>query len=152
MRVAAGVLGGGGAALGVFVYVLAVVVWVAIVVVAGFAPTSLVDLAFVGTTAAALLLACVGLAGAWRVFRGDTRRGAWLMLLSAIGIVAAFTVQPVLVVAAGNYGLPEEFRGDPFGFQRGGFLVAFAPAAALLVGAMLAFASARLHGGGRSSE
>jgi hypothetical protein len=142
MRVVAGVIGGGAAALGAIAYVLTVVVWIAISAFAGFAPTTLVDLAFIGTTAAALLFACLGLVGALRVFRGDPRRGARLMLLSAIGIAIAFAVQPVLVATTGNYGLPEQFQAGPSGFQPGGFFVAFAPAAALLVGALLAFASA----------
>jgi hypothetical protein len=124
------------------------VVWVAIMVVAGFAPTTPVDLTFIGTIAVALLFACLGVAGAWRIFRGNVRRGAWLMLISAVGIAAAFAIQPFLVGVAGSYGVPEEVLNDPEyqtdpGFTPRGFFVAFAPAAALLVGAMLAFASVR---------
>jgi len=127
------------------------VLWVAIGVFAGFAPTTLVDLAFLGTTAAALVLSCVGLAGAWRVFGAVGRRGAWIMLLSAIGIAVAFAIQPIAVAAAGNYGVPAEFRAGPSGFGPGGLFATYAPAAALLLGAMLAFVSTRPSARARTS-
>ena len=53
MRTVAAVVGGAGAALGALYYFSAIVVWVAIVLLSGLWPTTLVDLAFVGPLAAA---------------------------------------------------------------------------------------------------
>lgn len=75
--------------------------------------------------------------------RTRTRRGALLMLLSAVGIVAVFAAQPFLVDAAGAYGVPERLQADP-GLPPGDYFRAtFAPAVPLLLGAALAFLVAR---------
>ena len=140
---AAAAIGGAGAVLGALTYLLAVVGWVALSVLSGYLRPDLVDLALVGTSAAGLLLASVGAAGAWLVLKDRTRRGALLMLISAAGVVAVFSAQPFLVNAAGAYGVPKRLQADP-GLPPGDyFLASFAPAAALLVGAALAFLVAR---------
>ena len=142
-------VGGTGAALGALLYLSAVALWVAIVALSGhLAPNlapNLVDLAFVGTEVAGIIFCGAGLAGAWLAFRARTRPGALLMLLSAAGILAVFAAQPLLVEAAGAYGVPEGLRADigtpPADYYR----AAFAPAVPLLVGAALAFLA---HGRG----
>ena len=142
-RTAAAVIGGLGAALGVLIYFLSTVGWVAIGALSGYLWPTLVDLAFVGTSAAGLLLAGVGAAGAWLVLKGRTRRGASLMLISAAGIVAVFGAQPFLVNAAGAYGVPQRLQADPGLPPSDYFLASFAPAVPLLMGAALAFLVAR---------
>jgi hypothetical protein len=145
MRVAAAAVGGAGAALGAVVYLLAAALWVAIVALSGMPPTSLVDLAVVGTAAAGVLLCGAGGRGAWLALRGRARPGALLMLLSAAGILAVFAAQPLLVGAAGAYGVPERLRVDT-GTPPGGYYRAtLAPAVLLLLGAALAFLA---HGRG----
>jgi hypothetical protein len=73
------------------------------------------------------------------------------MLFSAIGIAAAFAIQPIAVAAAGNYGVPAGFRAGPSGFGPGGLFAAYAPAAALLLGAVLALVSTRPSARARTS-
>ena len=113
LRVAAAAIGGAGAVLGALTYLLAVVGWVALSVLSGYLRPDLVDLALVGTSAAGLLLAGAGAAGAWLVLKDRTRRGALLMLISAAGVVAVFSAQPFLVNAAGAYGVPKRLQADP---------------------------------------
>lgn len=129
----------------------------------GFFPSvTLVDAAFVGPLAAASLSCVAGAAGAWLVFaggtrgatRGRTRRGALLMLVAAlvvaVAVAVAVAVQPLLVDAAGDRGLPERIRDDSepsLAEYSAGQLV---PAAALLAGAALAFlAPVEASGGDR---
>lgn len=137
-------IGGAGAALGAFVYFLAIVVWGAIRVLSGisFSPT-LVDLAFAGPLAAASLSCVGGAVGAWLVFAGRTRvgvrRGALLMLVAALVVTAAVAAQPLLVDAAGDRGLPERIRDDSEPSLAEYSVGQFVPAAALLAGAALAF-------------
>lgn len=143
MRTVAAVVGGVGAALGALVFFLAIVGWGVIVLLSGLLPTTLVDLAFVGPTAAAALLSAVGLVGAWRTWQGVALRGALLMLLAAVGIVVVHAVQPSLVSAAGAYGVPEGLRADTGPPPGSYFRLALAPAVCLLVGTALAFLVAR---------
>ncbi len=143
MRTVAAVVGGAGVTLGALVYFLAIVGWVVIVLLSGLLPTTLVDLAFVGTTAAAALLSAVGLVGAWRTWQGAALWGALLMLLAAVGIAIVHAVQPTAMSAAGAYGVPEGLRVDT-GLPPGSyFRLALAPAVSLLVRAALAFLVAR---------
>ena len=50
------VIGGAGAALGALIYSLVIIGWVVILLLSGQLPTTLVDLAVVGTTAAGFVL------------------------------------------------------------------------------------------------
>ena len=139
MRLAAAAIGGAGAALGALLYLSAVALWVAIAALSGhFAPNP-VDLAFVGTEAAGILICGAGGVGAWLALRASPRPGALLMLLSAVGIVAVFAAQPLLVGAAGEYGVPEGLRADTGTPPGSYYRAAFAPAVPLLLGAALAF-------------
>ena len=139
MRLAAAAIGGAGAALDALLYLLAVALWVAIAALSGHLAPNPVDLAFVGTEAAGILLCGAGGAGAWLVFGTRARRGALLMLLSAAGILAVFAAQPILVEAAGAYGVPEGLRADTGTPPGDYYRAAFAPAVPLLLGAALAF-------------
>lgn len=132
-------VGGAGAALGAVLYLSAAALWVAIAALSGHLAPNPVDLAFVGTEAAGILLCAVGGAGAWLTLRAKTRPGALLMLLSAAGILAVFAAQPLLVEAAGAYGVPERLRADTGPPPGDYYRAAFAPAVPLLVGAALAF-------------
>ena len=145
MRTVAAVVGGAGAALNALVYYLAIVGWVAIVLLSGLWPTTLVDLAFVGPLAAAALLSGVGLVGAWRTWRGAARRGALLMVLAALGIAIVLgVVQPAAVSAApAAAGVPEGLRADTGPPPGSYFRAALGPVVPLLAGAALAFVAAR---------
>jgi hypothetical protein len=144
LRTVAAVVGGAGAALNALYYFSAIVGWVAIVLLSGLWPTTLVDLAFVGPLAAAVLLSGVGLVGAWRTWRGAARRGALLMVLAALGIAIVLgVVQPAAVSAAGAYGVPERLRADTGSPPGSYFRAALGPVVPLLAGAALAFLAAR---------
>lgn len=110
-------------------------------------PTSLgaglVDLAFVGTMAAAVASCAVGATGAWLVFGRRARRGALLMLVAAVGVAAAMAAQPFLVDAAGDRGLPERIRNDREPSLVDRPLARFFPSGALLAGAAVALAARR---------
>ena len=138
-------IGGVGAALGALHYLSAVALWVAIAALSGQLSPNLVDLAFVGTEFAGILLCGAGLAGAWLALRARTRPGALLMLLSAAGILAVFAAQPLLVEAAGAYGVSERLRADTGPPPGDYYRAAFAPTIPLLLGAALAFLA---HGRG----
>jgi hypothetical protein len=131
--------------LNALVYYLAIVGWVAIVLLSGLWPTTLVDLAFVGPLAAAALLSGVGLVGAWRTWRGAARRGALLMVLAALGIAIVLgVVQPAAVSAApAAAGVPEGLRADTGPPPGSYFRAALGPVVPLLAGAALAFVVAR---------
>jgi hypothetical protein len=152
VRLAAAAIGGAGAALGALVYPLAIVLWVAVLVLSGFFPSvTLVDAAFVGPLVAASLSCVAGAAGAWLVFAGRTRsavrRGALLMLAAALVVVVVLVAQPFLVDAAGDRGLTERIGNDSEPSLAEQPLVLLAPTGALLVGAALALLSPGRHYG-----
>jgi branched-subunit amino acid ABC-type transport system permease component len=124
--------------LGALLYLSAVALWVAIAALSGHLAPDLVDLAFVGTMAAAALACAAGGVGARLALRGSARTGALLMLVAALAVAAALFTQPFLVDAAGDRGLRERIRDDQEPSLTDQPLARILPSGAMLVGAALA--------------
>lgn len=70
-----------------------------------------VDLAMLGAEIVMILLFVTGLAGAGLLAARGGYKGIYLMLAAAAGTVVVRLVQPFLINAAGNIGIPERLAG-----------------------------------------